>query len=167
MHIIRPEQPADIPGIHHVNRTAFETPLEADLVDAVRQRAQPTISLVAAMEEEVVGHIFFSPVSLSSQPGVPIMGLAPMAVLPERQRQGIGSALVQAGLEECRRLGVVAIVVIGHPEYYPRFGFLRASGFGLISEFEVSDEAFMALELTTGALRHAGTIRYHPAFVGA
>ena len=93
------------------------------------------------------------------------MGLAPMAVLPGRQRQGIGSELVRAGLDECRRLGFGAIVVLGHAEYYPRFGFVPASKFGLKSEYDVPDDVFMALELIPGALRgRAGTIRYHPTF---
>jgi putative acetyltransferase len=167
MHVIRTEQPGDIPAVRRVNGIAFETALEADLVDALRQRARPVISLVAAIEDEVIGHIMLSPVTLSSQPDARIMGLAPMAVVPERQRQGIGSELVRSGLEECRRLGFVAVVLIGHPAYYPRFGFLRASGFGLVSEFDVPDETFMALELTPGALLNPGTIRFHPAFAEA
>ena len=109
MHIIRSEQPKDIPGIRHVNRSAFETAIEADLVDTLRQQAQPIVSLIAVDGDAVVGHILFSPVTLLSHPEVPIMGLAPMAVLPVRQRQGIGSELVRAGLEECRRLGFVAV----------------------------------------------------------
>ena len=165
MHIIRPEQSGDIPGIRHVNASAFETGLEADLVDALRQQAHPIISLVAVSGEAVIGHILFSPVTLSSQPETRIMGLAPMAVVPMRQRQGIGSELVRTGLDECRRLGCAAVVVVGHPEYYPRFGFSPASSFGLASEYDVPDEAFMALELKTGALRGTpGTIRFHAAF---
>ena len=88
-----------------------------------------------------------------------------MAVVPSRQRQGIGSSLVQAGLHESRRLGFDAVVVLGHAGYYPRFGFLTASSFGLASEYEVPDDVFMALELRSGALREcSGTIRYHAAF---
>lgn len=165
MHTIRAERPEDIPGIRQVNRTAFETSAEADLVDALRQQAQPLVSLVAIDGETIVGHILFSPVTLSSQPAALVMGLAPMAVVPARQRQGIGSALVREGLEACRRLGFVAVVVLGHAEYYPRFGFTRASAFGLASEYSVPDDVFMALELTSGVLRgKPGTIRYHPAF---
>ncbi len=164
MHI-RPERPEDVPGIRHVNQTAFGTTAEADLVDALRQQAHPSVSLVATDDEAVVGHILFSPVTLSSHPDVPIAGLAPMAVLPGRQRQGIGSALVRAGIEECRRLRFVAVVVLGHAAYYPRFGFSPASTFGLTSEYDVPDDVFMALELEADALgQRAGTIRYHPAF---
>ena len=165
MFVIRTERPEDVADIRRVNLSAFESGAEADLVDALRQQAQPCVSLVAIGDATVVGHILFSPVTLSSAPGLPIMGLAPMAVVPERQRQGVGTALAHAGLEECRRLGAVAIVVLGHPAYYPRFGVTPASRFGLVSEYDVPDEAFMALELTPGALRgKSGTITYHPAF---
>lgn len=93
------------------------------------------------------------------------MALAPMAAIPDRQRRGIGSALVRAGLEECRRRGVEAVFVIGHPDYYPRFGFTRASRFGVSSEFEVPDDAFMALELADGALRERSrVVHFHEIF---
>jgi putative acetyltransferase len=164
MHI-RPERPGDIPGIREVNQAAFDTNTEADLVYTLRQQAQPIVSVVAVDNDAVVGHILFSPVTLLSHPDVPIVGLAPMAVLPNRQRQGIGSALVRTGLEECRRLHFAAVVVLGHAGYYPRFGFTPASTFGLRSEYDVPDEVFMALELRTEALhQRTGTIRYHPAF---
>ena len=93
------------------------------------------------------------------------MGLAPMAVLPEEQRRGIGSALVRAGLDECRRLDVSAVIVLGHADYYPRFGFLPAQAFGVTSEYDVPADVFMALELKAGALGTcAGLARYHAAF---
>jgi putative acetyltransferase len=165
MHAIRAERPEDIGGIRQVNLSAFETSAEADLVDALRRQARPFVSLVAVEGEEVVGHILFSPVTLSSDPAAPIMGLAPMAVRPDRQRQGVGSALVRAGLEECRLLDAIAVVVLGHAHYYPRFGFTRASAFGLASEYDVPDDVFMVLELRAGLLREKrGTISYHPAF---
>jgi putative acetyltransferase len=163
--IVRPEQPADTDAVRQVNRAAFETSTEAALVDIPRENARPLVSLVAEDAGAIVGHILFSPVTLSSGIDARVMGLAPMAVLPARQRQGIGSALVTAGLDECRRLGITAVVVLGHPEYYPRFGFRPASGFGLRSEYDVPDEVFMALELPPGGLEGtAGTVRYHPAF---
>ena len=164
MHIRR-EQPDDIPGIRAVNVQAFDTATEADLVDALREQARPIVSLVSVIDDVIVGHILFSPVTLSSDPDLSVMGLAPMAVAPPRQRQGIGSALVRAGLEECRRLNAAAVVVLGHAEYYPRFGFAKASRFGLTSEYDVPDEVFMAIELNAGSLRgKAGVVRYHPAF---
>lgn len=164
MHI-RAERPEDIPGIRHVNQTAFDTAAEAGLVDTLRQHAHPIVSLVAIDKGAVVGHILFSPVTLSSHPISKIMGLAPMAVLPSRQRQGIGSALVRTGLDECRRLGFDSVVVLGHADYYPRFGFVPASTFGVKSEYDVPDDVFLALELSPDALRlRTGTIRFHPAF---
>ena len=165
---IRRERPEDRGGVHRVNRMAFETAVEADLVDALRAAASPLVSLVADEDGTVVGHVLFTPVTLSADADLRIMGLAPMAVDPGHQRSGIGSALVRAGLEACRELNAAAVVVLGHAEYYPRFGFAPASRFGLVSEYDVPDDVFMALELIEGALRNkAGTIRYHPAFAAA
>jgi putative acetyltransferase len=163
MHI-RSEEPTDIGAIHAVNRAAFETSTEADLVDALRKQAHPIVSLVAEDAGAIVGHIFFSPVTLSGH-ALTMMGLAPMAVLPAQHRRGIGSALVRAGLERCRELGFAAVIVLGHAEYYPRFGFVPASRFGIGCEYDVADRVFMALELERGSLRgKSGTIRYHAAF---
>jgi putative acetyltransferase len=165
MLIIRSEQPQDVAGIRHVHSTAFDSTVETDIVDALRQQAQPFVSLIAVEGDDIIGHIAFSPVTLVSHPDVPIAGLAPMAVRPSRQRGGIGSSLVRAGLDECARLGFVAVVVLGHAEYYPRFGFVPASTLGLSSEFDVPDDVFMALELQRGTLGpRRGVIRYHPAF---
>ena len=164
---IRLEQPADIAAVHAVHQSAFESSLEADLVDALRAQAKPIISVVADDEGSLVAHILFSPVSLTGHDELKIMGLAPMAVVPAQQRRGIGSALVREGLERCRRLGYGAVVVLGHPAFYSRLGFVPASRFGVTSEYDVPDEVFMALELAAGALEgKAGTIRYHPAFAG-
>ncbi len=163
--LIRAEKDTDRAAIHAVNAAAFPTPAEADLVDALRRQAHPLISLVAERDGTILGHILFSPVALDSRPDLRIMGLAPMAVAPEHQRSGIGSALVRAGLDECRQRGFSAAVVLGHPEYYPRFGFSPAVRYGIRSEYDVPDEVFMAMELVPGALRDAtGTIKYHPAF---
>lgn len=163
--LIRAERDTDRAAVHAVNAAAFPTPLEADLVDALRQQAHPLISLVAERDGTILGHILFTPVTLESRPDLRIMGLAPMAVAPEHQLSGIGSALVQAGLAECKQLGFSAVVVLGHPDYYPRFGFTPAVRYGLRSKYDVPDEVFMALELVPGALREAtGTIKYHPAF---
>ena len=148
-----------------MNLSAFETALEANLVDALRAQAQPLVSLVADDEGVIVGHIMFSPVSLSGHPALGIMGLAPMAVSPDRQRAGIGSALVRAGLEQSARLGFGAVVVLGHPAYYPRFGFLPSTRFGIGCEYDVPEDVFMVVELQAGFLRGvSGTIRYHAAF---
>ncbi len=163
--LVRAEEENDRAAVHAVNVSAFETPAEANLVNALREQALPVASLVAEDNGTVVGHIMFSPVSLSGHPGLKVMGLAPMAVAPEHQRKGIGSALVRAGLEQCKQLGVVAVVVLGHPEYYPRFGFSPASRFGIDCEYEVPAEVFMAMELQREALSEkAGRVKYHAAF---
>ncbi len=164
MHI-RPERPADIPHIRAVNLTAFETSTEANLVDVLREQAEPIVSLVADDGAAIVGHILFTPVTLTAHPELRIIGLGPMAVVPTRQRQGIGSALIHEGLERCRQLGFGAVIVLGHAEYYPRFGFTRASHSGLACEYDVPEDVFMVLELDQGILKgKSGTIRYHPAF---
>lgn len=161
---IRPEQPEDVPAVHQVNSAAFGRDAEARLVDLLWDAGAVVASLVAVEEGEVVGHILFSPVNLDGCDRS-IAGLAPMAVLPGRQREGIGSALVERGLAACRDAGIDAVVVLGHPEYYPRFGFVPASRFGLGCEYPVPDEVFMALELTPGALQDCrGTVRYRPEF---
>jgi putative acetyltransferase len=145
--------------------SAFETSFEADLVDVLRQEADPIISLVAEVSGEIVGHIMFSPASLSGHPNLRVMGLAPMAVSPVHQNKGIGSALVKAGLDLCGKLGFVAVVVLGHPDYYPRFGFSPSSRFNIDSEYEVPEDVMMAMELLPGALSgKSGRVSYHPAF---
>ncbi len=162
---VRAERDADRTAIHEVHAAAFETPAEADLVDALREQAAPIVSLVAEDGGAVVGHILFSPVSLASDPELEVMGLAPMAVAPSHQRRGVGSALVRAGLARCREMGCSGVVVLGHPEYYPRFGFLKASRFGLRCEYNAPDEAFMAIELAPGAFDDtAGLVKFHAAF---
>ena len=162
---IRAEEHSDRASVHAVNASAFDTPDEADLVDALRRQAQPVVSLVAVDEGEIVGHILFSPVLLPEHPGLKIMGLAPMAVVPGRRREGIGSALVRAGLEHCRQIACGAVVVLGHSGYYTRFGFSSSARFGIGCEYDVPEEAFMAIELEPGYLRGvSGKIRYHDAF---
>ncbi len=162
---IRAEREEDQSTIYAVNASAFETKTEADLVDNLRARASPIVSLVAEDQGAVVGHILFSPVTVIGDAAPESMGLAPMAVAPGRQRQGIGTALVRSGLERCRDLGIRAVFVLGHPDYYPRFGFAPSVRFGLRSEYEVPEEVFMALELEPGSLDSAsGAVRYHAAF---
>jgi len=162
---IRTAHSKDAAGIRAVNVSAFGTTAEADLVDTLCERAAPIISLVADDEGAIVGHILFTPVTLDTDRELKVMGLAPMAVATSRQRQGIGAALVQAGLDECWQLGAAAVAVLGHAEYYPRFGFAPASKFGLMSQYDVPDDVFMIVEGRRGALagKH-GLLRYHPAF---
>lgn len=159
---IRFEQPGDIEKIREVNLQAFETETEANLVEALRNADVELISLVAEENGEVIGHILFSPVILGD---LKIMGLAPMAVLPDRQNKGVGTKLVKAGLQDCEKAGYEAVVVLGHAGYYPRFGFVPSENFGIKSEYDVPPEVFMVKELREGALKGAaGTVKYHPAF---
>jgi len=163
--LIREEKESDWPEVFTVNQAAFDTPAEANLVDALREQCRPIISLVAEEDRTIIGHIMFSPVRLSGHPDVRIMGLAPMAVLPQYQRKRVGSALVQSGLEKCRALGVGAVVVLGHIGYYPRFGFVPSVRYGIGCEYQVPEEAFMVLELQSGYLAgKTGIIQYHEAF---
>ena len=163
---IREEVASDIDKIWKVNSEAFETEAEANLVNALRNSGCTYLSLVAETENKIVGHILFTPVELSGNDNnLKIMGLAPMAVLSKYQNKGIGSKLVQAGLERCRSLGYDAVVVLGHPNYYPKFGFVPSVKYGIKSEYEVPDEVFMILELIPGSLKnHGGIIKYHETF---
>lgn len=164
--LIRPEREADLDSVYGVNTAAFNTPAEAYLVNQLRGAVSPLVSLVAEISSDIiVGHVLFSPVTLDDHPGLFLMGLGPVAVLPEHQRRGIGSALIENGLDACRSLGCGAVVVLGHPDYYPRFGFQPASRFGLQAVRDVPDEVFLARELLPGYLDLAsGVIRYHPLF---
>jgi len=160
------EEPGDVAGIRSVNENAFGQPEEANIVDALRAAGGVILSLVAVEEGEIVGHILFSPVTIESEVGVfAAVGLAPMAVLPTHQRKGIGSKLVQTGLEKLRPMGHEAVIVLGHAEYYPRFGFVPASKYSIRWEMEVPDDVFMVLELKHGALHErGGVVRYRPEF---
>lgn len=161
---VRPEAPADYTGVYELNVAAFGSTVEARLVDVLRDQARPVVSLVAEEDGVLAGQIMFTPVSLQGFERL-IMGLAPMAVAPARQRRGIGSALVRAGLERCKELGAAAVVVLGHPDLYPRFGFAPAERFGLKCEYDAPPGTFMAMELERQGLHGAGGIvAYHAAF---
>jgi putative acetyltransferase len=168
MVVIRTEQATDIPQVRIVNELAFGQPAEADVVDRLRHAVAcvDALSLVAEEGEVVVGHILFTS-ALIEDAGHRVvgMGLAPLAVLPDHQRQGIGSALVRRGLEILRERACPFIIVLGHPAYYPRFGFERASLHGLACQWEVPDEAFMVLILDSDALAGiSGVARYRAEF---
>lgn len=168
-----PEHAAEVAEVH---AQAFGRSDEASMVHAVRSAGLATISLVAQKSPDerqphhwpVVGHILLSPVSVDGvahQDAPRGLGLAPLAVLPAYQRQGVGTRIVQAALRRAKLLGYAYVVVLGHPPYYPRFGFVPASRFGLSYEREVPDEVFMALPLVPGALDGvSGVVRYLPAF---
>ena len=163
---IREEQQTDHESIGAVIIEAFGNRGEADLVDRLRKSRQLTLSLVAVADSEVVGHIAFSPVMIRSEGGHrQAIGLGPMAVRPASQRSGIGSELIHCGLDMLRERGDGIVVVLGHPEYYPRFGFERSTKHGIKWEHDAPEEAFMVMELQEGALRGvSGTARYRPEF---
>jgi putative acetyltransferase len=162
---IRPEVPADEEAVRHIHRHAFGQGGEAHLVDALRGGGQLRVSLVAEREGRVIGHVLFSDLPIITGAGaIPALALAPLAVLPEFQRQGIGSALVRRGLDECRRRGHRIVVVLGHRDFYLRFGFSRELAVRLDSPFS-GRESYMALELVPGALKGvAGRVQYPPPF---
>jgi putative acetyltransferase len=165
---IRSETPQDAAGVERVNREAFGREQEGLLVTAVRLSDVyvQDLSLVAERDGAVVGHVLFSRVRLEgSDVERELLALGPVAVAPPCQRQGIGAALIRAGLERATELGYDGVVLIGHPSYYPRFGFRPARDFGLRTTFAVPDEAFMALPLREGGLEDsAGTVVYSPPF---
>ena len=168
--MIRPETSADHAAIREVNISAFDGPEEADLIDLLRDDGDVIASLVAEDAGAVVGHIMFSPLIVEGPPllegtarRILAAALAPVSVRPEWQREGIGSALVRRGLDRCRERGVEAVIVLGHADYYPRFGFSAALAERLDAPF--SGESFMALELLPGVLAGTpGCVHYAKAF---
>jgi putative acetyltransferase len=162
--VIRDERPDDREAVRRVHLEAFGGDLEARLVELLRARNKGRVSLVAATETGVVGHVVFSPVSLPQSPAISGLGLGPMAVLPAVQRQGVGSRLVRDGINRCRREACDLVVVLGEPAYYQRFGFAPAHRFGLGNEYGVGDE-FMVMELRSGTLVQArGVVKYASEF---
>lgn len=159
---IRREQPADAVAIREVNDGAFGRPDEGALVDRLRSACDGLISLVAVLDGVVVGHVLFSPATIGELTG---MALGPVAVLPEWQRQGMGDGLIAAGLAAIRETGCPFVIVLGHPTYYPRFGFAPASRHGVRCQWDVPDEVFMLLVLNAAAMGGvSGMARYHPEF---
>jgi predicted N-acetyltransferase YhbS len=165
---IREETEYDYPKIREVNDLAFGQENEGRLIEKLRQTENfiPELSLVAEINNEVVGHILFYPVLIRSDSSkFQSLSLGPMAVTPEHQRQGIGSQLVKEGLEAAKTFGHRSVIVVGHPEYYPRFGFKPASQWKIKVPFDVPDEAFLALELVSGELKgKSGTVEYPEEF---
>ena len=161
--VIRNEHPEDRQAIFQVHASAFPTDSEAQIVDALRRNELLSVSLVAVLDEEIVGHIAFSPVTLNHRERDGL-GLAPVAVLPDHQRKGIGSQLIEEGVRRCRDLQTRFVVVLGDPSYYPRFGFRRAKDWNLDNEYG-ADGAFMAQELIENCIpEEGGLIRYADVF---
>jgi putative acetyltransferase len=159
---IREERPGDIPAIRDLNKRAFEQDQEANIVDALRSSGAASLSLVAVFNDRVVGHIMYSPAEVGQLTGA---GLGPMAVLPEHQRQGIGRKLIEAGNRQLKGAGCPFIVVVGHADYYPRFGFRPARPFGMTCEWDVPDNVFLLLVLDPGKMQGvSGMVKYRHEF---
>ncbi len=164
---IRNERRGDEAQIYEVNRQAFGRKEEAEIVNVLRDSCPESVSLVAELDKRIVGHVLFTPAIIQDgEMRVVGASLGPLAILPEHQKTGIGSALVRAGLEAMRRAGEPFVVLVGHPTYYPRFGFERASNYGLVCEYsEAPDDAFMIMVLDRQNMQGVkGTVRFPPEF---
>lgn len=165
---LRRENAGDYASIKNVNDLAFGQPNEGLLVERIRRNPQfiPELSLVALSDGSVVGHILFFPVRIVADDYFfTSLSLAPMAVRPGFQGRGIGGRLVRTGTAVAREMGFESVLVVGHPGYYPRFGFQPAGRWGVRAPFEVPDEAFMALELVADCLAgRAGVVEFPPEY---
>ncbi len=169
---LRQETPEDYEEIFELNRIAFGQDNEANLVEALRENPAvfiPELSIVAALNNKITGHILFTRISVKDESGAlhESLGLAPMAVRPEFQKKGIGGRLIRKGLEAAKELGFKSVIVLGHEHYYPKFGFEPAGKWNIKAPFEVSDNAFMAIELVNDGLKNvSGTVIYPKEFDG-
>ncbi|OGM10618.1 GNAT family N-acetyltransferase [Candidatus Woesebacteria bacterium RBG_13_36_22] len=165
---IRSEKPEDYQSIYNINKLAFNGEVEAKLVNNLRKTKGfiPELSLVAIKDDEVIGHILFSIIHIHTDTkNIPVLALAPMAVLPKHQKQGVGLQLVREGLIKCRELGYKAVILVGHPDYYARFGFSPANKKGLKLPFDAPSEAFMVYEIVPKILEGIkGMVVYPPEF---
>jgi putative acetyltransferase len=161
---VRRERSGDRPAVGAINVAAFGQPDEADLIEGLRTEGAVLLSLVAELDGRPIGHILFSRMWIDTSAGpIDAVALAPMAVLPEFQRHGIGGKMILAGLDLLREQGERIVIVLGHPAYYPRFGFSTEKAGTLTSPFP--KDAFMALELQPGTLEGVqGAVRYAAAF---
>ncbi|MCO4292028.1 N-acetyltransferase [Solitalea sp. MAHUQ-68] len=169
--IIKQESVDNIKAIYEINRLGFGQDNEAKLVDLLRNSNAfvPELSLVAFVDDQLVGHILFSKITIvdDHQNEFENLGLAPMAVKPDYQKQGIGGLLIKNGLEKARELNYKSVIVLGHEHYYPRFGFAPASRWNIKAPFDVPSEVFMAIELVTDGLKGiSGTVKYPKEFEG-
>ncbi|UCG78888.1 MAG: N-acetyltransferase [Nitrospirota bacterium] len=166
--VVRAEKKEDREGIGKICGDAFGQPNEGVLVEKLRERREfvAELSLVAEHEGRIIGHALFFPVMIRMKKGeIETLALAPLSVHPDFQRKGVGARLVQEGVDAAKKLGYRSVIVVGHPEYYPMFGFRPASEWGIRAPFDVPDKAVMALELVEGALKNSsGTIDYPEEF---
>jgi predicted N-acetyltransferase YhbS len=168
MLFIRPERKEDYPRITEINNLAFKQENEGRLVENLRKNTGfiPELSLVAQEDNEVVGHILFFPIKIIDDKLIHTsLALAPMSVHPEHQGKGIGSALVRQGLKAAKEKGFKSVIVVGHANYYPRFGFKPAASWNIKAPFDVPEDVFMAIELTENGLKNVrGTVKYPDEF---
>lgn len=164
---IRQETPQDFQAVYEINHLAFEQEGESQLIEKIRKGKTfvRELSLVAVQNEKVIGHILFSKIKIIGEQSYPSLTLAPMAVHPDFQNKGIGSKLVIAGLQIAKNLSFEHVIVLGHKDFYPNFGFQKASKWGVQCPFEVPDDHFMAIELLEGSLENkGGFVKYPPVF---
>ncbi len=165
---IRSAQTQDHININQLIKKAFGQENESHLVNALRHRPDHVeeLEMVAVLNGAVVGHIFYSQIKIVGEnEETPSLALAPMAVLPDHQQKGIGKQLVEESLRMAKSLGFQSVVVLGHPEYYPKFGFVPASTFSISAPIQVPDQAYMALELQANSLEKvSGRVAYPPEF---
>lgn len=166
--IVRKEEEKDYSKVYNVNKLAFKQENESKLIEKIRKGKNfvPELSIVAEVDNQIVGHILFSKIKIVGDSVYESLALAPMAVIPEFQKQGIGSLLIRKGIETAKKLGFDSIIVLGHKEYYPKFGFQPVSKWKIKCPFDVPDEVFMAIELTEGALKGKfGVVKYPDEFM--
>jgi len=166
---IRPFTASDAATVFELHRRAFDGRTEESrIVQRLHDADKAVVSLVAVVDDRLVGHVLFSPVTVADHGAtIELAGLAPVGVRPETQGEGVGSALIERGLADCRTAGVDAVVVLGDPGYYSRFGFQRADEYGLDNEYG-ADNGFMIKPLHDGALDDVtGLVRYQPEFQAA
>jgi predicted N-acetyltransferase YhbS len=167
--IIEPETEDDYQQITRLHITAFKGDREAKLVEKLRKTTKyiPKLSLVAKYENEIIGHILLYPIKIiNCKIKCNSLALAPISVLPKFQRNGVGSRLIKEDLEKAQKLGFKSVIVVGHSEYYPKFGFKKASKYGISAPFEVPDISFFAIELEKNGLKDChGTVEYPPEFM--
>lgn len=164
--LIRDEEDKDRAEVGEIVAAEFDTGTEADFVGALRRGPQPVVSLVAEEDGAVVGHVILAPAPLSGDPSARLMGLGSLAVVPDKQGRGIGSALLREGLDRCRALGFDAVVALGHADFYTRFGFSPAARHGIRFKHDVPEGAFLLVELRPASLEgKSGTVEYLASLV--
>jgi putative acetyltransferase len=163
--VIRDERPDDADAIRRLVSMALASPQESILIDVLRARGQVVMSLVADLDRQVVGHAFFTPLTIeTSPPGCRAAALAPLCVLPSFQNKGIGSRLVTEGIERCRTARVDVLAVLGDPKFYGRFGFTKAMNYGIGNEYGAKDH-FMVIAFDASVLAGcSGLARYRSEF---